>query len=121
MHKSSLALLFSIISLIISFLYYLSFHAFRKSNIFRYDNEFVYLNKHYRTISSNNKLEKIAKKFNLATIDSFNFFCNENLRSCTIFDENHIPMINDQTHLTKDGFIKYSVWFKEEIKNAINK
>ncbi len=84
-------------------------------------NEFVYLNKHYRTISSNNKLEKIAKKFNLATIDSFNFFCNENLRSCTIFDENHIPMINDQTHLTKDGFIKYSVWFKEEIKNAINK
>lgn len=122
MHKSSLALLFSIISLIISFLYYLSFHAFRKSNIFRYDNEYVYL-KSKNTLLCENVNDPNTCKFPISDSkviksDRNNLYINKNLMICSnvddrnscvclnkscrkLFDKSHITFINEPKAFTK--------------------
>ena len=82
MQKSSLSLLFSAVALIISFLYFLSFHAFRKSNIFRYNNENIFL--------------KLNDKFDIIFLDPP--YKDKNL-------ENLLIKIKDQNILNKNGII----------------
>lgn len=45
MERDSLALFVSMLSLILSIFYFLSFYAFKNSKMIKYDNEFIYLNK----------------------------------------------------------------------------
>jgi peptidoglycan/LPS O-acetylase OafA/YrhL len=100
---------------------FLIFKSHSKTN-FKLNNieEFTFTNRHHRTLKSHIVLNKIADKFNLKTINSFDFFCNDKLDRCNIFDENNIPLISDQTHLTNIGFIKFSPWFYKQLEKAIS-
>jgi hypothetical protein len=122
MHKSSLALLFSIISLVISFLYYLSFHAFRKSNIFRYDNEYVYL-KYKKAlfcedVNDRTTCNTAIVNSKVLNSDKNNLYFNKNALVCKDIDDKKTctclfkdcRKLNDKAHFT---FINEPIAFTE--------
>ena len=81
--------------------------------------EFVFLNRHQRTISANSTLQDIAKKYSLNTIDAYNFFCDSEIRECSVINDFGSPMIVDQTHLSGSGVVKFSAWFSTQLKNIL--
>ena len=82
--------------------------------------EFVFMNRHQRTMSANNTLQEVANKLNLKTINSFNHFCNATTKQCTVIDQSGTPMIIDQTHLSKSGAVEFSAWLSNEIISNLN-
>ena len=81
--------------------------------------KFVYLNRHQRTMNANSVLEDLATKYNLSTINAYNFFCDSTKKECTVIDELDFPMIIDQTHLSGHGVIKFSPWFASQLKKHL--
>ena len=82
MERDSLALFISMLSFIFSVFYFLSFYAFRNSNIFKYDNQYVYLSRDNTFLCDDVKDKNTCKQ---------PFYSNNmlNLRFCLMWY--HIP------------------------------
>lgn len=90
MERDSLALFISMLSFIFSVFYFLSFYAFRNSNIFKYDNQYVYLSRDNTFLCDDVKDKNTCKQpfysnnmLNLGENNSGNnLFLNKNAQIC---------------------------------------
>ena len=90
MERDSLALFISMLSFIFSVFYFLSFYAFRNSNIFKYDNQYVYLRRDNTFLCDDVKDKNTCKQpfysnnmLNLGENNSGNnLFLNKNAQIC---------------------------------------
>ena len=90
MERDSLALFISMLSFIFSVFYFLSFYAFRNSNIFKYDNQYVYLSRDNTFLCDDVKDKNTCKQpfysnnmLNLGEDNSGNnLFLNKNAQIC---------------------------------------
>ena len=82
--------------------------------------KFLYLSKNERTIKANQKLNLIAKKNNISTLNGFDVFCNEVKKTCNLFNDNGKPYIIDASHLSIEGIERTKIWLYVEIMDIIN-
>ena len=81
--------------------------------------KFVYYNRLDRAISANKTLQNIATKHSINTINGYDFFCDSNLKECTVIDNFNSPLIIDQVHLSNSGLIKFSAWFTSQLNEVL--
>jgi peptidoglycan/LPS O-acetylase OafA/YrhL len=81
--------------------------------------KFVYNNRHERTLESNRLMERFASKNKLNVINGFDFFCDDVLMECKLFNDDSVPMLLDIVHVTPTGFNSYSPWFYDELIQLI--
>lgn len=91
------------------------------SNNSKHFSNFVYLNRHQRTISANNLLYAIAKEKGFPVINGFDFFCDFNSQGCDVIDIKGYPMLVDQTHLSGVGVVRFSEWFAVRLRSLLLK
>ena len=86
MQKDTLALFLSLIALIISIFYFLSFHAFRNSKLMFYDENQLLFNKKFTYLCDNtrdfNTCKPIMSNSNMLKIDDDNILLNKNTLVC---------------------------------------
>ena len=86
MEKSTICLIFSLIALILSIIYFLSFHAFRKSRIIQYDNNKLLLNSNRTYICDNvqdlSTCKKLIIQSKMINANDNNIYLNKNTMLC---------------------------------------
>ena len=91
MQKDTLALFLSLIALIISIFYFLSFHAFRNSKLIYYDENQMLFNKNYSYLCDNvrdfNTCKPFMRNSNMLKIDKDNILLNKNTLICDDVDD----------------------------------
>lgn len=82
--------------------------------------KFAYLSKHQQTIFANKTLKLIAEEHHLITISSYEYFCDEYQKECTVVSNQDLPLIIDQAHLSITGAEYFSRWFTEQLLDKLN-
>ncbi|MET0273709.1 MAG: acyltransferase family protein [Phenylobacterium sp.] len=80
---------------------------------------FVYLNRHQRTLTANATLQEVADRHHAATIDAFDFFCDNRARRCRLFTPQGRPVVIDQSHLSTSGMDLFQPWFVRELRHSL--
>ena len=123
MQKNTFSLFISLISLIISIFYFLSFHAFRNSNLIYYDNEKLLFSKRNAFLCDNITDFRTCKPFvtssNLLRIDDNDIFLDKNTMICdNVLDESTCECINKNCDFFKNIpnvlFIDKPIAFSDE-------
>lgn len=81
--------------------------------------EFVYHSRHQGTLSSNSTLSNISKKYSIKTINSNNYFCNNSIEQCNLFDTFGHPSIIDTVHISDSAISDFSLWFSSRLENTL--
>lgn len=69
--------------------------------------EFVFQNRHQRTMVANRRLQAIADDMGLETLEGFRCFCSDEERACTLFSGDGRPYLIDQAHLSLSGLAAF--------------
>ncbi|WAC24473.1 acyltransferase family protein [Blastomonas sp. SL216] len=83
--------------------------------------EFVYLNKHGRTVMANAVLESTAQKLRIPTIEGFDAFCLERKKQCALFSARGEPYIIDQSHLSVAGIARFEPWLARRLDEVLTR
>jgi hypothetical protein len=81
--------------------------------------DFLYLNRHTRTLKANSTLESISQKHRVPTLTGFDAFCSDKLKKCSLFSIEGDPYLIDQAHLSIAGLYIFEQWFSESLSKAI--
>ena len=81
--------------------------------------QFLYLNKHTRTLEANKILEAIAKSYSFHSFDAYEVFCDDLAKSCSLFSEKGYPLLIDQAHLSAHGLETLAPWLAKNLEKIM--